>query len=103
MTDANAPIRWHIVLWVNFGMLAGCLVAYFILPPHSRLAVFAVCCLIAIVILNTYLFLDGYRRSEARLPLDPAEARRRRHARLLLFGVSWAIILWEIVRRYWWR
>ena len=103
MSDAKAPIRWHIVLLVNFGMLAGCVVAYLIVPPHTRLAVFAVCCILAMIVLNTYLFLDGYRRSEAKLPLDPAEARRRRHARLLLFGVSWAIILWEIVRRYWWK
>lgn len=100
--ENKGPIRWRSVLLVNLGMLGGCVVAVFTVPPTTRLSVFGFSCVFVLVALNIYLYFNGYRRNGTKPKPDPAELRQRRFWQVVLGAIVWAILLRDFVR-YWWK
>jgi hypothetical protein len=103
LVEIKGPIRWKVVLLVNAAMLGGCIVALFAVPPTTRFTVFGFSCLSVVVASNIYFYFVGYRRVKAKPTPDPVGKKRRRRKLMLVTAISWAILLWDLARRYWWK
>jgi hypothetical protein len=108
MSDENPmanknPIRWKIVLLMNLSMLGGCVLAAFTLPPTTRLSIFGYSCLAVVITMNVCLYFKGYRPAEKAPSADSPEARQKRQKRIAIFSIIWALLLFEIGCRYWWK
>lgn len=87
------------MLLVNLGMLGGCVVAAFILPPTTRLSVFGFSCLFVVVVFNVYLYFKGYRRVEATPSGDSATTKSPRNWwRIFLIAAVWVYLIFEFFK-----